>query len=30
MRILPFAGERSEAARLDVDAAVSVGLVLVR
>lgn len=30
MRILPFARERSEAARLDVDAAVSVGLVLVR
>lgn len=27
--ILPFARERSEAARLDVDAAVSVGLVLV-
>lgn len=28
--ILPFARERSEAARLDVDAAVSVGLILVR
>lgn len=28
--ILPFASERREAARLDVDAAVSVGLVLMR